>query len=46
MTPDSGEEGEAADTPGARVPHGVQVNLGSDPESPSDPLWGFTESEK
>lgn len=40
MTPDSEEEGEAADTPG-----GYPMESRA-PESPSDLLWGFTESEK
>lgn len=41
MTPDSREEGEAADTRGAGVLHASGA-----PQSPSDPLWGFIEKER
>lgn len=41
VTPDSREEGEAADTRGAGVLHASGA-----PQSPSDPLWGFIEKER
>lgn len=41
VTPDSREKGEAGDTRGA----GVLLASGA-PQSPSDPLWGFTENQR